>query len=78
MLRESGYFRKLIASYHYEPHTERAFFMKDALRERLRAFESKCRSQKDPALLGKLLREFSQLQQDTFAYIAETGTGRAS
>lgn len=71
LLRESGHLRALIASYHCEPRTEKQFSQRNSLRERLRAFESKCRQDDKRPLPHLLLEEFNHLQHDTFTYIRE-------
>lgn len=85
MLSETRTLKRILASYHYEPCTERQFMLRESIRERLSQFESRCRQMlarlpeqaSQPTIgemLMQLLSEFRLLESDTQAYTRQVRT----
>ena len=79
MLSETRTLKRILASYHCEPCTERQFMLRESIRDRLAQFEGRCRQmlarlpeQGTQSAVGEmllqLLSEFRLLESETEAY----------
>lgn len=85
MLSETRTLKRILASYHCEPCTERQFMLRESIRERLSQFENRCRQMlaklpeqgSQPSvgeILMQLLSEFRLLESDAQAYTRQVRT----